>query len=177
MQISGDGAAVGAIVGFIARPAVVLIWLGPEIGIYFALPSAAIGALVGGIAGGTGRTLWGALGGAVLSAILFEMFMCSCASMAGTVGSAFGQHDAGQKVLVETAPYFLMMGLAGAIAGGVGGAVGSFSRRADERLRKAALESANKEPTQKGSASAQIIENPDPELERLRGAISKLKDE
>src|SRR5262249_51579509 len=84
MQVSGTGAGVGALLGALGRALVVICWLGPQAGI-IALPSAGIGLLVGAIAGSLGRPLRGALVGFVLSAFVFELFMCACASVLGTL--------------------------------------------------------------------------------------------
>src|SRR6516165_12809883 len=98
MQISGTGAAVGALIGALGRALVVIFWLGPQAGV-IALPSAGIGLLVGAIAGSLGRPLRGALVGFVLSAFVFELFMCACASVVGSVAGTFGEKDAGMKFL------------------------------------------------------------------------------
>jgi len=124
MRISGTGAAVGAVIGAVARSVVVLINLGDGVPLVFILPSAAIGVLVGGIAGGTGRPLVGALVGAILSAVVFELFMLPCASLVGTFGNFTGAQDAERKFLRETLVYALEMGVAGAVAGAIGGLVG-----------------------------------------------------
>jgi hypothetical protein len=121
MKISGMGALVGAIVGFIARGAVVVLNF-PVSGhalAFIALPSAMIGALVGGIAGATGRPLRGALVGAILSGVVFEAFMLTCASLIGQ----FSPQE-GSNFLADTLKYGLEMGIAGAVAGGIGGWVG-----------------------------------------------------
>jgi hypothetical protein len=122
MQISGTGDGVCALVGAGGRALVVLCWLGPGAGI-IALPSAAIGLLVGAIAGALGRLVRGAVVGFVLSAVIFELFMFACASALGDLSGIFGHKDAANKFLAEVLPYSLLMGLAGAAAGGIGGAV------------------------------------------------------
>jgi hypothetical protein len=124
MQVSGVGAGVGALVGAVGRGFVVLCWLGPEAGIV-ALPSAGIGVLVGAIAGALGKPIRGAIVGFILSAVVFELFMCACASILGDLAGIFGQKDAATKFLTEVLPYTMLMGVAGAFAGGIGGAVGS----------------------------------------------------
>jgi hypothetical protein len=119
MRVSGTGAAVGAVLGAFARGAVVLLNLwahGADRLAAFALPSAGIGLLVGGIAGATGKPLLGAIVGALLSGVVFEFFMCACAS-------ALGGREGG-RVLSDTLIYGLEMALAGALAGGLGGAAG-----------------------------------------------------
>lgn len=128
MKISGVGAGVGALVGAVGRALVCYGWLGPTAGL-FVLPSAGIGLLVGAIAGSLGRPLRGALVGFVLSAFVFELFMCAGASLLGDVARVFGEQDAGTKFLSEVLPYMLLMGVAGAAAGGIGGAVGNASLR------------------------------------------------
>ena len=128
MQISGAGAGVGALVGAAGRALVVFCCLGSNAGI-LALPSAGIGILVGAIAGSLGKPLRGALVGFVLSAFVFELFMCACASVLGDITRIFGEKDAGTKFLTEVLPYTLLMGVAGAAAGGIGGAVGSAAQK------------------------------------------------
>jgi hypothetical protein len=128
MQVSGAGAGIGALVGAAGRALVVFCWLGPNAGI-FALPSAGIGILVGAIAGSLGKPLRGALVGFFLSAFVFELFMFACASALGNVTRIFGAKDAEATFLTEALPYALLMGVAGAAAGGIGGAVGSASRK------------------------------------------------
>jgi hypothetical protein len=63
-----------------------------------------------------------------LSAVVFELFMFACASVIGDLAGIFGQKDAGTKFLKEVLPYTLLMGLAGAAAGGIGDAVGSAAK-------------------------------------------------
>jgi hypothetical protein len=123
LRVSGIGAAVGALVGAVGRALVVLGWIGSNAGI-IALPSAGIGLLVGAIAGGLGKPLRGAVVGFILSAFVFELFMFACASVLGDVGKLLGQKDAGTSFLTGVLPYTLLMGVAGAAAGGIGGAVG-----------------------------------------------------
>lgn len=128
MKVSGVGAIVGAVVGVVARGAVVVLNLHPDQSFaMIALPSAAIGALVGGIAGATGRPIRGALVGAFLSGVVFEAFMLTCASLIGQ----FSPEGAGDFLNV-TLKYGLEMAVAGAIGGGIGGQVGS-SRDAARR--------------------------------------------
>jgi hypothetical protein len=122
MQISGIGAAVGAGVCAIGRASVIIAWFGLD-ALVLALPSAVIGLLVGAIAGALGKPIRGAIVGAVLSGLVFESFMCVCASAVEGFGQLFGQADVGTKFLTHVLPYTLLMGAAGAIAGGVGGAV------------------------------------------------------
>ena len=123
MKISVAGAVAGAILGAVGRAAVVFFTLDSP-PMIFMLPSAAIGVLVGIMAGGLGRPLLGAAVGALLSAIIFELFLLPCASMLGTVGQIVGKDGWSQGFLREAFPYFLQMGLAGAIAGGLGGGMG-----------------------------------------------------
>jgi hypothetical protein len=125
MQISGKGAVVGAIVGFLARGAVVLLNVPPDTRAlaFMALPSAVIGALVGAMAGASGRPVRGAILGAILSGVVFEAFMLSCASVIGT----FSQ-PAGPEFLMSTFGYALQMAVAGALAGLAGGAADASTR-------------------------------------------------
>lgn len=121
MRVSGKGALVGAGIGAVARAAVVSFNLGLEIPLVFMLPSAAIGLLVGAIAGALGRPWIGALVGAILSGVIFELFMLPCASMIGTFA---GDDQAKSVFLRSTVAYALQMAAAGALAGGIGGLVG-----------------------------------------------------
>jgi hypothetical protein len=127
MKVSGTGAAVGALVGCLARGSVVLLNLGnaAEMAPAVALPSAGIGVLVGALAGAVGRPLAGAAVGAVLSGVVFELFMCACASLVGTLNS-----KAGEVFLSQTLIYALEMAVAGAVAGGVGGLAGKAAKAA-----------------------------------------------
>ncbi len=131
MQVSAKGAGVGALVGAVGRALVALCWLaiqgaGPEAFI-LVLPSAAIGLLVGAIAGALRKPLRGAVVGFVLSAVVFELFMFACASALPT-GGIFRGPGAGE-FLWKALPYMLLMGLAGAAAGGIGGAVASAGQQ------------------------------------------------
>ena len=124
MQYSGTGAVVGALVGAVGRAAVVLVWMA-VVGIWGApitvvLPSAAIGLLVGAIAGAQGKPVRGAVVGAVLSGCVFELFICACASVLHSIPLLDRGAD---ELFGKTLPYALLMGLAGAAAGGIGGAV------------------------------------------------------
>jgi hypothetical protein len=133
MKISAAGAGVGALVGCVGRAVVVLLNFGPDSGplATLALPSAGIGLLVGGIAGAFGKPLVGAAVGAVLSGVVFELFMCACASLIGS----FSQ-KAGSDFLSQTLVYGLEMAVAGGIAGCVGGLVGRASGTTDQSGRK-----------------------------------------
>ena len=133
MKISGTGALVGAAIGAGARSAVGLLNLGEGVPLVFVLPSAAIGVLVGLIAGATAKPLVGALVGALLSAIVFELFMLPCASLFGTFGSISGDKNAEGKFLRATVIYALEMGVAGLLAGGIGGWMGSREEQAKRR--------------------------------------------
>jgi hypothetical protein len=144
MKISGTGALVGAAIGAGARSAVVLLNLGEGIPLVVVLPSAAIGVLVGLIAGGTAKPLVGALVGALLSAIVFELFMLPCGSLLGTFGSITGDKDAEGKFLRETVIYAVEMGVAGFLAGGIGGWVGSRAEQSKRKLAGSASESENR---------------------------------
>jgi hypothetical protein len=121
MKISAVGAGVGALIGCVARAAVVFVNLGPVEGplTSIALPSAGIGLLTGAIAGAFGRPLLGAAVGAVLSGVVFELFMFACSSVIGSFSA-----KAGADFLSQTLIYGLEMAIAGAIAGGVGGLLG-----------------------------------------------------
>jgi hypothetical protein len=125
MKFSPAGAMVGAVLGAAARAAVVWLNLGTESPAVFVLPSAAVGVLVGLIAGGMMKPVMGAIVGAVLSAVVFEMFMLPCASLIGTFGSITGDQQAQGKFLQATLIYALEMGLAGALAGGIGSLAGN----------------------------------------------------
>lgn len=128
MRISPVGALVGGVVGAVARSAVVLYHLQdvardmPA----FLVPSGAIGLLVGAIAGASGRPMRGAAIGAVLSGLVFELFMTPLASFIGLFS-----HQAGADFLGHTIPYALQMAVAGALAGVVGGAIPCLRERAD----------------------------------------------
>jgi hypothetical protein len=131
MQVSAKGAGAGALVGAVGRALVALGWLavqgaGPE-AFLLAMPSAAIGLLVGAIAGALGKPLRGAVVGFVLSAFVFEIFLFACASALPT-GGLFARPGAGE-LLWKALPYMLLMGLAGAAAGGIGGAVAGAGRQ------------------------------------------------
>src|SRR5262249_34655846 len=117
MKISGLGAAVGAVVGCLARGAVVLLTMGEvnHLTLILSLPSTVMGLLVGAIAGAVGRPLLGALIGAVLSGIVFEMFMFACASVVRQISP-----QSADGFLSQTLIYGLEMTAAGALAGGVG---------------------------------------------------------
>lgn len=130
MKVSLTGALVGAVIGAGARSAVLLLNLGQPGSLVFVLPSAAIGVLVGLIAGATARPLAGALIGAVLSAIVFELFMLPCASLIGTFGAFTGNKAAGADFLRQTLIYALEMGVAGLLAGGIGGWAGRRAQQA-----------------------------------------------
>jgi hypothetical protein len=110
---------------------VVLAWIGPigPKGHIIALPSAGVGLLVGAIAGALGKPLRGAIVGLILSAFVFELFMFACASLIGGMADLLGHKGAESEFLTEMLPYTLLMGLAGAAAGGIGGAVGSATRK------------------------------------------------
>lgn len=132
MKVSGSGAAVGAFVGFFARGTVVLLNFSGGSGVlgFLALPSAGIGALVGAIAGAMGKPLCGALVGAILSGIVFEFFMIACASMIGRI-----DQKASGNFLSESLLYGFEMAFAGALAGGIGGAVAKRSERRNQSKR------------------------------------------
>lgn len=134
MKVSGTGALAGAAVGAIARSAVVLLNLGDQVPVVFILPSAVIGIFVGLIAGGIGKPVWGAVVGAILSAVVFELFMLPCASLIGTFGSLTGDQQAQNKFLRGTLIYAIEMGIAGLLAGGIGGWLGCRADKAEQKL-------------------------------------------
>jgi|GEM_PF-4983578 len=133
MKVSGTGALVGAAVGAVARSAVVLLNLGDQVPVVFVVPSAVIGVFVGLIAGGIGKPAWGAAVGAVLSAVVFELFMLPCASLIGTFGSLTGNSQAQGKFLQGTVIYAAEMGIAGLLAGAVGGWLGYRSEHSQKK--------------------------------------------
>jgi hypothetical protein len=145
MKISGTGAAVGALVGCIARASVILLNLGEaaeKVSAVVALPSAGIGLLVGAVAGAFGRPFLGAAVGAVLSGVVFELFMCACASLIGR----FDQQG-GDRFLSQTLNYGLEMAVAGGLAGGVGGLVGKVAATEDRNKPAGSAPPPDKEPT------------------------------
>ena len=144
MKISGTGAIVGAAIGAGARSAVVLLNLGDFVPLVFVLPSAAIGVLVGLIAGGMSKPLVGALVGALLSAVVFELFMLPCVSLIGTFGSITGEKNAAGDFLRKTVIYALEMGVAGALAGGIGSWMGSQSEKKERKLAEGTSKSENR---------------------------------
>lgn len=138
MKISAEGAMIGALIGAIARSAVVFLHLGGNAPLAFFLPSAAIGILVGFIAGATGNPWRGAVVGALLSGVVFELFMLSCASLIGFISQKHAE-----DFLWSTAIYALEMGAAGLLAGGIGGWVGTINEQSASPLSKDESESAN----------------------------------
>ena len=166
MKISAAGAGVGALLGCFGRGAVVLLNLGPDGGplATIALPSAGIGLLVGAIAGAFGRPLLGAAVGAVLSGLVFELFICACASLIGS----FSQ-KAGEDFFTQTLVYGLEMALVGAIAGGVGGLVGRATAATDHRLATDPSRLSGGEEEQEQKGMPQKPSGPGPDLsERIR---------
>jgi hypothetical protein len=164
MKISPVGAGVGALVGCVGRSAVVLLNMpaGAVGEPMLALPSAGIGLLVGAIAGAFGRPVLGAGVGAVLSGVVFELFMFACASLIGSISQR-----ASSMFLSETLVYGLEMAAAGALAGGIGGLVGrasdtatrlSSSRAAPLKVREEAQAKFGEEkpPAQGADASERI---------------------
>jgi hypothetical protein len=115
-------------VGAVARSAVVLLNVGDAVPVVFVLPSAAIGVMVGGIAGATARPWRGAVIGALLSAVIFELFMLPCVSLLGALGGVIAE-DADGKFFRKTLFYAMQMGVAGALAGYIGGLVGRAKDR------------------------------------------------
>ena len=133
LTISATGALVGALICAAGRAGVVMLNIGEAgtLAILVSLASAAIGLLVGAIAGAFANPLKAALVGAMLSGVIFELFMLPCAHLFGTFGDVIGKVDAGKNFLISTWPYFLEMAGVGAIAGAIGGLVG---KRRQERL-------------------------------------------
>jgi hypothetical protein len=146
MGISGTGAVVGALVGGIARGSVVLLNIeSASEGLWrMALPSAGIGLVVGAIAGAVGRPLPGAVVGAVLSGVVFELFMCAFASIIGVFSP-----KTGDEFFLATLRIGLEMAAAGAVAGGVGGWVGKLSGG------KAPLAEGDERRTREGAENGQ----------------------
>lgn len=124
VKISVTGALVGAAIGALARGAVVVVNLGPNILPVFVVPSAAIGVFVGLIAGAMKSPWTGAIVGAVLSAVVFELFMLPCISLLGLFGSVNGDNQLQADFFLKSLVYALEMGLAGALAGGLGSLAG-----------------------------------------------------
>jgi len=123
MRWSGTGALVGAVAGALLRGLVVMLNLGAEAPVMFAIPSAAIGVLVGIIAGATGQPLRGALVGAVLSAVVFELVMMPCFALAGLLDEINADLST-SRLFLRSLLYAAEMGVAGALAGGLGGWAG-----------------------------------------------------
>jgi len=126
LRISPVGATVGAILCAVGR-SLVVFWMIQQPVLIFMLPSAAIGLLVGAIAGAIGRPFVSALTGAILSAIVFELFLLPCASLLGTFGDFTGNANADAEFMQSTLKYLIGMAVAGGIGGGIGGAVGLLS--------------------------------------------------
>jgi hypothetical protein len=76
--------------------------------------------------------------------------MFACASVLGDVASIFGEQNAGRKFLTEVLPYTLLMGVAGAAAGGIGGYVGSVSKRNEQNA--GGTPTGTEEPAEQGPA-------------------------
>jgi hypothetical protein len=139
MKLSAEGAMIGALIGAIARSAVVFLHLGGSAPLAFYLPSAAIGILVGFIAGATGNPWRGAVVGALLSGVVFELFMLSCASLIGIISKKHAE-----DFVWSTAIFALEMGAAGLLAGGIGGWVGYINERSPSRLGEVEGESSHR---------------------------------
>jgi hypothetical protein len=112
------GAAVGALVGLVGRVALLVPFLkdlGGADAMMVGVISGAIGLLLGGAAGATGRPVAGAIVGAALSALISAgTFWLMLAA-----GSLFGAHT----------PSFIPLVVAGALAGGIGGASAQMAAR------------------------------------------------
>ena len=126
MKISGIGALVGAVTCAAARSAVILFHLGDlaKVQPAFVVPSATIGMLVGAIAGAAGKPVRGAVVGAVLSGVVFEVLMLPCVSLIGLFSPV-----ASEDFFRGTLLYGLQMAGAGAIGGALGGGVGRLRER------------------------------------------------
>ena len=111
-RLSMTGAAAGAVVGGISRGAIAAVHLTDTSGDLgqLVLIAAALGIVIGGLAGATGRPLLGAVVGAALSGVVFAATV--------SVVWIFALVGAG------TLPRLLEILAAGALAGGIGGAVG-----------------------------------------------------
>ncbi|WP_153555726.1 hypothetical protein [Roseimaritima sediminicola] len=128
MRISPIGALTGAGVSAVSRVGVVLFFF-PELIVnpIVLLPSAGLGVLVGMIAGALRPPLIAAGTGALLSAIVLELFILPCASLLGAFGSLLGDDRAGHDFLIQTSIYLVGMGIAGAVGGGVGSLIGQLA--------------------------------------------------
>lgn len=73
----------------------------------------------------------GALTGALLSGVVFELFMVSCASLIGTISQKHAE-----DFIWATAIFALEMGAAGLLAGGIGGWVGYINERSPSKPGK-----------------------------------------
>ena len=127
-RVSLIGALTGAVICAMGRAGVVMLNIGEagELALAVSAASAGIGLLVGAIAGAFGEPIKGAIVGALLSGLIFELFMLPCATLFGTVGDVFGNQGAGRTFLISTWPYFLEMAAAGALGGAIGGFAGQF---------------------------------------------------
>jgi hypothetical protein len=135
MRISPVGALVGAILCAIGRSLVVLSMIQKPV-LILMLPSAGIGLLVGAIAGAIGRPLVSAVTGALLSAIVFELFLLPCVSLIGTFGDLSGNTNAESEFVRSTLKYLIGMAVAGGIGGGVGGAIGRLNGKAQTQPKE-----------------------------------------
>ena len=131
------GAVAGAVIGAIARFAVALAfiyyvshwggkwWTGAEDMFLAAFISGLIGVVVGGLAGWTCKPLVGMVIGAVLSGgTCFGLFVLPAELMIGM------SHPGGidRVETLEVIVGFLAMVIAGAMAGGIGAAIGRRAR-------------------------------------------------
>ncbi len=126
IRISPLGAVVGAFTCAIAR-SLVVYWATQQPALILMLPSAAIGFLVGAIAGAIGRPIVSAAIGAILSAVVFELFLLPCVSMVGIFGDITGNANLESDFIHSALKYLIGMAVAGGIGGGIGGAVGQFT--------------------------------------------------
>lgn len=81
---------------------------------------------------GPGRPLRGAIVGALLSAVLFELLLLPCLSLIGMLSELSGEKDTQQRLFMMSLRYAAEMGVAGALAGAIGGAVGQAALKRQE---------------------------------------------
>jgi hypothetical protein len=124
-RLSVTGAAAWAVVGGVSRAAIAAVHITDSSGDLrqLVLIAAAIGVVIGALAGATGRPLLGTAVGAALAGVVFIVTL-SAVWMFALIGAG-------------TLPSLLEILAAGALAGGIGGAVGrKWPWDANERRRK-----------------------------------------
>ncbi len=116
-RVSLVGAGVGALIGGIGRAAVAAFHFTGASGdlTLVVLIAAGIGIVIGALAGATGRPLLGATVGAALSAVIFMLTLPAVAFL--------------QLLGAGTLPSVLEVVAAGALAGGIGGAMERVAAR------------------------------------------------